>query len=61
MQIFIDGKEVLSVNDTAKRFNVTVKTVYVWLHEKSLRSVMNGRRRFITLESIVEFEKLRGA
>lgn len=59
MEIFIDGQPVLSVPDTAKRFGVSVKTIYVWLSEGQLRSVTHKKRRYVYLDTIEELEKVR--
>lgn len=60
MKIFINDKEVLTIADTAKQFGVTVKTIYEWLKENQLESIMHGRRRYITVESIERWELERG-
>ena len=49
LQIFIDSREVVSVPDTAKRFKVSVKTIYEWLKTGELESLTHKTRRYIVL------------
>lgn len=59
MQIFIDGVEVLGIPETAKRFDVSTKTIHQWLKENTLESKRYMKRRFVTLESIERWEMER--
>jgi excisionase family DNA binding protein len=49
--------ELLYIEEVAKRFRVTRKTVYDWMREGKLRYVVVGGRRRIPEEAIVEFVK----
>lgn len=59
MQIFINGKEVLSVQDAAKLANVSTRWITQLLEEGKLRGVRHEKRRFIYKESLDDYIKER--
>lgn len=48
-------EEYFTVDEVAKRFKVTRKTVYDWMREGQLRYVLVGERRRIARSALVEF------
>lgn len=55
MQIFINGKEVVSIQDAAKLANVSTRWITQLLEEGKLRGVRHEKRRYVYKESLDEY------
>lgn len=55
MQIFINSKEVLSIQDAAKLANVSTRWIIHLLDEGKLRGERHEKRRFVYKESLDEY------
>jgi len=56
MQRFIEGKEVLTTKEVAKRFSVTEKTVRDWANMGLIERIKYDKKAYFTLESIKLWE-----
>ena len=59
MQIFINGKEVLSVQDAARLADISTRWISHLVETGKLRAVRHEKRRFIYKESLDEYIKER--
>lgn len=59
MQIFINGKEVVSVRDAAKLANVSTRWITQLLEEGKLRGVRHEKRRYVYKDSLDEYIQSR--
>ena len=55
MQIFINGKEVVSIQDASKQANVSTRWIINLLDEGKLQGVKHEKRRYVYKESLDEY------